>query len=253
MNAEAFDCSFLPWAHVYVSVLWLPNSIPVLLIFQPFSRVVLTVVPEKLSNFGSLVAIEAAFEISLWSLFNALNFARASPKALKNIVHSYEYSLSVKLAEPDISEVKRLIIFIDHWEKLAFYHSIHVYQLIRRLIVLYEISDISLTRNLHKIFSGNLSLTGIKLSVLWSFAIIFGEDGFEFQHIDLDELLFGLLFLLYFLLFAIVLSVLRFAFESLRALVIESMESMSLFVLSLAVSLDVERGALFVLGGGFDG
>lgn len=130
MYAIAFDFSFIPLTHVNISINRFPHSSPMLFILMPFSRVVLSIIPIKLTYLSSLAMYKFAFINPLLSYLHTLVFFRFAPFPFKNPIFGYHYPLSIHIPLLNITKIQRNFV-VKLYTKIATSHQIiNIYMLI---------------------------------------------------------------------------------------------------------------------------
>jgi hypothetical protein len=105
MAAISMNFALHPLSHIDISIFRFPNPSSMFFVLEPFPRIVLSIIPIKLPNFGAIIVDELALVNSFGGDLDSLESFGAHEDSFENPVESDEDSFAVHLIVPYISEV----------------------------------------------------------------------------------------------------------------------------------------------------
>lgn len=105
VDSIALNFALGPLSHVDIALRWLPNSSAMFLIMEPLSWVILSIFPEELPYFWSLVVDKPTFIGAFGSDLYTLGFLSMNPLSLEDPVVGNHDSCPVNISLFNITEV----------------------------------------------------------------------------------------------------------------------------------------------------
>ena len=139
MNTISFNFSFGPLSHINISIFGFPYSSSILFTILPLSRIILSIIPKKLSDFRTFIIHKFSLIYTFCCNFNSFDFLRFGPFSFKDPIFSNHNPFSIHILFSNLSEIQRIRIIQSHSKIFTSYQLINIYRLITHSIHLDKI------------------------------------------------------------------------------------------------------------------